>query len=139
MPANTEDQGADQIAWAAGLFEGEGSVYAATDRRVHTPGHKTLAASLQTTDHDVLLCFKAVVGCGRLTGPYTSTKSTKPYWIWQTRVAADVRALFEKFEPWLGERRIALFREAIECCDSQAPGRIGRPPGPRLIEGQLSL
>jgi hypothetical protein len=51
-----------EIAWAAGLFEGEGSithVYGRTQLRIHM------------TDFEVLERFLEIIGAGRIYGPYS--------------------------------------------------------------------
>jgi hypothetical protein len=47
---------AEEIAWAAGLFEGEGSI-----TRFGRPGKFDLRVSLNMTDEDVVRRFDAIV------------------------------------------------------------------------------
>jgi len=66
-------------AWAAGLFEGEGSVCwlnmsTTNQRRVPNLG-------LSTTDEDVIRRFHSIVGVGFVYGPYSNSGvGDKPYW-----------------------------------------------------------
>ena len=50
------------IAWAAGLFEGEGTI-TRCDGRLHL--------RMQLTDLEVLERFAEIVGTGKIYGPYT--------------------------------------------------------------------
>lgn len=98
-----------ELAWAAGLYEGEGSL-AAVQRAPakQTPWtNRNLSLRLQTCDHDVLLRFHEVVGGrGVINGPYKKAGvDHKPFWRWSCQVEADVIEILRSFWPWLGERR----------------------------------
>jgi hypothetical protein len=56
----------EQIAWSAGLFDGEGCV-AETDRR--------FTLRLVNTDEELVRRFHDYVGLGRIYGPYVNTCS----------------------------------------------------------------
>jgi hypothetical protein len=100
-----------EIAWAGGLFEGEGSIWFDGHRHRTGTGRLRLGMSLSLTDHDVITRFCRIVGHGTVAGPYMSAKSTKPYWIWQVRNAAAVGYVSELLRPWLGERRTRTLDE----------------------------
>ena len=93
-------------AWAAGLFEGEGSVYRKT---IRTGGRTYLyiRRSMCMTDEDVLLRFARVMG-GTVSGP-TDRGPNKPIWQWQRN--ADIRPAIAAMWPWLGQRRRAKIVE----------------------------
>jgi hypothetical protein len=104
---------AEEIAWAAGLFEGEGSI-TMCGRYVHL--------QLKSTDEDVVVRFHEVVGCGSVYGPYSYNQpdgyKRKPAWVWVCR-EADAMIVFRKFAPWLGKRRLARGRElSLICLDT---------------------
>jgi hypothetical protein len=90
---------AEEIAWAAGLFEGEGCV-------TEIDGRFTLA--LNNTDEEVVRRFEEIVRLGRIYGPYENSSSDgfrrKPFWAW---VAKDESALdvMQMLAPWLSTRR----------------------------------
>ena len=71
-----------ELAWAAGLFEGEGSI--GIDRR--TSRHGSLRLQIGMCDEEVLCRFKDVVGIGNVTGPYQHKggveKGWSPFWAW---------------------------------------------------------
>jgi hypothetical protein len=101
------------IAWAAGLFEGEGCISlngtAGSDR-------KRPVMILATTDFDVLRKFHDVIGKVGTIYPHARLKvgaNRKPIWQWSLRGHDDVLRLFEQFRPHLGSRRIARGEEVL--------------------------
>lgn len=90
-----------EIAWAAGFFEGEGSITECRGR---------LRAQLKNTDVEVIDRFAAIVGVGVVYGPYrrrsTDGFRRKPAWLWvaEEHDALDALALLG---PWLSGRRLA--------------------------------
>ncbi len=86
-------------AWAAGLFEGEGTFHALHGRYPR--------ASMSSTDHDVMMRFVAIVGVGTLAGPIVDSRfpDRKPLWRWNTTNAQDFVRLAALLEPQLGSRR----------------------------------
>ena len=103
---------AEEIAWAAGLFEGEGCV---------TEVGGTFTLALTNTDEDVVRRFDEVVGYGRLYGPYQISArdghKRKPIWRW---VASSYQALdvMQMLSPWLSKRRLD---RAFELTDLRFP------------------
>ncbi len=129
---------ATDIAWAAGLFEGEGCFHA----RRTTAGWRThLEMTVAMTDRDVLERLRTVVGVGTVT--VRTPRPLKAHWktqyIWRIsgKKALEVA---EALEPYLGERRAAKLREIrraiaesvpqprmCECCDAVfTPTRFDR-------------
>jgi hypothetical protein len=95
------------IAWAAGLFEGEGTILLATKTR-------TAHLCVAMTDHDVLERLTELLG-GRLRGPYTRKGNPhwKPQWRWNLHGIEQVQEVLRMFYPYLGARRRARAAEAI--------------------------
>lgn len=93
MIANSFD-----IAWCAGLFEGEGCIYRCnkTDIRLQ----------IYLTDHDVLARHASIAG-GKVTGPYDKPTGRKPQWSWTEARQSQVRDLLSAWWPYLGSRRRA--------------------------------
>ena len=97
------------IAWLAGLLEGEGSFF------VKTRSPFKITVSMSSTDHDVLLRAQRIAG-GTITGPVTRTlarEGTKPVWCWTVNRRADAAALMMSVLPFLGERRATKVREVL--------------------------
>jgi hypothetical protein len=90
---------AEEIAWAAGLFEGEGTI-------THSDGQ--LYVRLGNTDQEVIRRFADVFPFGTLYGPYERHERDgyhrKPVWVWIARAEYGLDALAMMW-PWLGSRR----------------------------------
>ncbi len=99
-----------RVAWAAGLFEGEGSFHLRRMRENRRSVH--LHAALVTTDHDVILRFAEVVGVGRLGDVRQRRPHHKQQWAWRAN-GSDVELLYELIGPWLGERRQRRYAEIL--------------------------
>lgn len=101
--------GCERIAWAAGLFEGEGcsSIYGGWK------GRRYPALCLGSTDEDVLRRFARIVKGGNVTGPYRYGKNVKPMWSWRAAARADVQRIGRLLRPYLGARRRARLREVL--------------------------
>ena len=87
-----------EIAWAAGLYEGEGSVVLT---------EWGLKLQIRMTDEDVLEHLRTILG-GNLNGPYQynveGRPPRKPFWIWSLG-GPEVDRVCRLLEPWLGKRR----------------------------------
>jgi hypothetical protein len=96
------------IAWAAGLFEGEGCIsYGERPSR-------RLMLRLCSTDEDVVQRFREIVGVGSIYGPVSRTnKRHKPYWVYNTTSFEDSQYLLCLFWQWLGKRRKAKAISAL--------------------------
>jgi hypothetical protein len=96
---------AESIAWAAGLFEGEGSV-------VYTPKNMSMGLQMKLTDRDILQRFAdAVDSKCRIYGPYAHKDAhslgSLPVYHWRMTGIFDVQRVLRLFWPYLGERRRA--------------------------------
>jgi hypothetical protein len=94
---------AEEIAWAAGLFEGEGCI----SHLQRGGGFFDVQVAVVMTDEEVVRRFDTIVNRGRVYGPYhppSSGARRKPFWRWvaQGDVAQDV---LELLGPWLMSRR----------------------------------
>jgi hypothetical protein len=90
-----------EVAWAAGLFEGEGSI---------TQSNGRLFTRLKMTDKPIVERFAEIVCFGEVYGPYNHQwrdgSVRKPYWVWLAP-EYDALEVLELLWPWLGERRRA--------------------------------
>lgn len=108
------------IAWAAGLFEGEGSWSLRTSWNVdRTREYKYGRAQLHTTDLDVLTRFAEIVGVGWIYAERPRENrmgglEAKLVWRWSVQDQEDFRTFSNLIEPWLGERRLARLNEIRE-------------------------
>lgn len=87
----------EDIAWAAGLFEGEGTIFSADG------GRPRLALCM--TDKDVVDRFRDILG-GTVSGPYREgQENRKLMYKWQEGKVGTVQSVLRQFWPYLGERR----------------------------------
>lgn len=107
----------EQLAWAAGFFDGEGCVRYST--RQSKLGRQQIKRAIvvsitQNSDgnnQESLNRFCAAVGVGKVCGPYSRSKGhTYQYEVWNVD---DVRTIFKLLEPWLGTIKKTAFRDAI--------------------------
>ena len=94
------------MAWAAGLFEGEGCFFV-PKRAGNSLGFCATIGAY--TDFDVLQRFQEIIGIGHINGPYENkTKDGRPKkttWQWNARNFEEGQATAAMFWPWLGKRR----------------------------------
>ncbi len=102
-----EDPGVGNVAWAAGLFEGEGCI-------TWGSGPRLLVAN---SDRWVLDKFRRVVGVGKIYGPYEYKLADgfrrKPKYIWQLEGWRRCQYVMDLFWPWLSPRRRARAEEIL--------------------------
>jgi hypothetical protein len=112
----------DEIAWAAGLFEGEGSVFVhtgkpGTGKQPRRNYSITLTVALTTTDHDVILRFREAIGVGRINSEPRPRRDRpghhKLAYLWRA-YSADAATVLDLFWPYLGERRQEQAMRALE-------------------------
>lgn len=100
------------VAWAAGLFEGEGWI--GTRKGANETAPRQLKLQIESMDEDALHRFCAIVGCGGVSGPFSrrDRPERKPIWRWQAACAPAARAL-DLMLPHLGQRRTARAEEVL--------------------------
>lgn len=100
------------IAWAAGIFEGEGSFYL---RSRNDRNNKYARAQVQMTDLDIMKRFYEIVGIGNLSGELRKNNpNRKPYWSWSVSGYDNVEQIYKLFKPYLGERRTNMAEYVLE-------------------------
>lgn len=97
------------IAWAAGIFEGEGcfSLTVNTAKR-----QRAAVARIVMTDHDIIVRFRDAVQMGRVRGPI-QVKTNKPYWAWSVSSFEETQQLICLLWEHLGARRRAKAKELL--------------------------
>ena len=94
----------EELAWAAGFFDGEGSTtLTAGKRRRDYPTPKVSMA--QTGSREELDRFVVAVGAGKVRGPWLQPYNDKPRWFYQTTRAADAQAVIARLWPFLCSRK----------------------------------
>lgn len=93
-----------EIAWAAGLYEGEGTCCIS---------HGSAIVSIVMTDLKPVQWFFETIGCGKIYGPYQYKKMYKPWYRWSVCGWSNVNDIFDKLKPWLADRRIQQFEKVL--------------------------
>ena len=125
----------EQCAWAAGLFEGEGTMLVQQmPLKYGDIGREVVRLRIRMTDRDVIEKFAGIVGCGKTSGPemFPGRMNSKPQWRWDTAKEGDVRMLLTVFMPHLGKRRRARAEEVIQRLDNRRPA-LPKGPRPKLV------
>lgn len=94
-----------EVAWAAGLFEGEGSCGIGS-------GQRQPRLQLVMTDRDVVDRFAEVIGVGNVRTYHRPPN--KRYWQWSVQSQSDVLHVLNLLWPYLGQRRLQAATEVIE-------------------------
>ena len=98
---------AEEIAWAAGLFEGEGCI-----SQYQRGAGDDLQLALVMTDEDVVRRFDQIVNRGIVYGPYlpfSAGDRRKPFWRWAA-LGDAAHDVLDLLGPWLMSRRVAQAR-----------------------------
>lgn len=110
----------NDIAWAAGFFEGEGCI------SVTKAGYPVL--TITSTDKDVLLRFQRIFnGAGGLYPRLKRQPHHKDAWVWNTGRRADCKMILEAMLPYLGSRRTAKAEEVLPTCEKPLKQQPTRP------------
>lgn len=114
--------GACDIAWAAGLFEGEGCI-----SQPRWPGRVSIALMVTSTDKDVLARFQQIVGYGNILEKPRKTKPShyKTLWEWRIAKQPEVIRILVMLMPYFGNRRLAKAVDALKHT-TPALGRAAR-------------
>lgn len=105
------------IAWAAGLFEGEGSIQLWQDTKSERSYPRL---ELSSTDQDVVLRFAGILG-GAIYGPI-ERENRKPFWRW-TATGERARSALAVLAPQLGARRTARMDDVLARADVPTTNR----------------
>lgn len=110
------------LAWAAGLFDGDGSTCLAKHRshRGHRTADVAITQASMAGEPEVLARFRDVVGVGRIYGPYASGVSHAPVYRYKAQRLADVEHVIRATWPWLGSIKRVQAMSVIALVRSQA-------------------
>ena len=99
-----------ELAWLAGLYEGEGS----TSKHGGLSYHITIAM----TDQDVLERAQQITGLGRVYGPYAKRSGWKDIYSWVCN-EHDSYTIMRLIKPFMLARRAAQIDEAIHTYETR--------------------
>jgi hypothetical protein len=98
----------EDLAWVAGLFEGEGSFNLLQART-----YPIARAKLNSTDRDVVERLFRIIGFGSFFEVPPTQEHHKPQWQWQIASFEGVQAFIALVWPWLCSRRQARATEIL--------------------------
>lgn len=132
----------EQLAWAAGLFEGEGCFTSSKPRDLKGNCARGVGALIKMTDKDVLDKFCSVVGVGNVSGPLKRSESYdkasyKPIYLWQVGSFETVQHVIACLWPWLHSRRKIRIKEVLSVYHANPPQKIGGPVRKEAILSSL--
>lgn len=111
----------ENLAWAAGFFDGEGHVQSRSGSKV------SLGLQIGNTDLPLLERFRDIVGLGKIYGPFQKKAPEgsihKPYWTWNVRRFQHTQAVSAMLWNWLGDTRQ---QQIVRMLNSRGPGRWPR-------------
>lgn len=98
----------EELAWAAGFFDGEGC----TSAQKYTA---TLSIAQKATNAEVIHRFRAAVGFGKIYGPYTnSAKSSDISIRYHVTSFEQVQAVIAMLWAWLGTAKKAQYIRVLQ-------------------------
>lgn len=110
-----------QLAWAAGLFEGEGCF-----SFTQASGSRSLFVSLGMTDEDVVRRFREVIGFGVIYNRKPCKAHWKPQFTWRIGSFEQVQAFIAFVWPWLCSRRRAKAKVVLRSFHAAEPESVQR-------------
>lgn len=123
-----------EIAWAAGLFEGEGCARTRGDLRTRGD-YLSPYVALRMCDEEPVRQFAAIVGFGHVNRRKNGSglPHHRDLWCWESGSKRDVPKLAVLL-PWLSPRRRAAVQAAIDACTLMSTEERSQ----RIREGQAS-
>jgi len=116
-------------AWAAGLFDGEGSSYL-LKHRTHPGyfvGELAVTQSSLVGSPEVLRRFSIVVEAGYIAGPFAQRNARMDVYRWKAGARDDVERVLAELWPWLGEVKRAQAQRVLDVVHAQAALPRGNP------------
>lgn len=106
----------EQLAWAAGLVDGEGSFILARTHGRPTDKRRYAAPRLSVAQcHEgVLNTLHSALGFGTIYGPYKPKQPrANPFWLYQITGFEETQAMIALLWPWLGEVKKAQAKRIL--------------------------
>jgi hypothetical protein len=120
----------EELAWAGGFFDGEGSTYL-EKHRTHAGYCVPVLNVTQSSDAGIaptLLRFRSAVGNrGRISGPRQDRPDQTPYRRWRAWARRDVELIVHQLSPFIGPVKRAQAIAAISVAHSQPDLPRGNP------------
>lgn len=97
----------EDLAWVAGVFEGEGCF------SFHEKS-RAISACISMTDLDVIETVKSIIGLGTIVSVKPGKVGWKPQWKWAVNSFEDVQAVAAMLWPWLKSRRRVKIKSVLK-------------------------
>jgi hypothetical protein len=125
----------EALAWAAGLFDGEGGFFYTTFRRKSGRLDRSISTRVTQADPEVLERFRRCVRLGKVYGPYDRSKyRQQPQWQYVVYDFQATQAIAAMLWPWLGTIKRRQAAAVLQQARENPQGRMGRPPrNPALL------
>jgi hypothetical protein len=122
----TDFQREIELAWAAGIFEGEGTIYVhETVLDSGAKGKLSTRMLMGMSDEDVVLRFQRIVGCGTITVRPPNKDHNKTMYSWRTNSRKEFLTVGMMLSSHFGVRRASKYKEAIDLIfDGREDGRV---------------
>lgn len=122
--------GTEELAWAAGLFDGEGST--SLERHQTHEGYFVIESSVTQSSNtgvpEVLSRFQgALGGVGKIYGPYEQDGARELVYRWKAYGLQRVELLVSQLLPWLGAIKRAQAETSLSVVRSQSTLPRGNP------------
>lgn len=128
-PPVQEPRPDEALAWAAGLFDGDGST-CLLKHRTHTGyicAEMSITQTSRTGAPEVLTRFRAIVELGHVNGPFGGSDRCEPVFRWKAHRLADIAMVAQALWPWLGHVKRAQAERVVAAVSSQPPLPRGNP------------
>lgn len=116
----------EQVAWLAGILEGEGYFTVSAKTTTHGDKYQYLRVTLRMTDRDVIERVAVLFG-GRAV---TAIPPRKPRWKWTYRTQVEgvgAAEMLVMIRPWMGLRRGERIDQLLACSER---GKVVSPVPP---------
>jgi hypothetical protein len=107
MAVDTTNWTRENLAWLAGLLEGDGCFTVGSSQGL-------LRLECAMSDLDVLQKAQDIAGTGNISGPYNYGIGSKAMYRWHVTTTKNAYALMVALYPWLGNRRKNRILDLLE-------------------------
>lgn len=117
------DLSREELSWAAGFFDGEGTV--STTKRTHAKNRYIYTSVAQAEPTTLVRLQKAVGGLGHLSGPKSRQRPHwQPLWKWQANSFEHCQAVVAMLWHWLSGPKRKQAVEALSKAKLTTPGWV---------------
>jgi hypothetical protein len=118
-----ESASAADVAWLAGLYEGEGCLAACKPRGAPLDQARSWVLSITMNDEDIVRRAHGVAGLGQVR---PSRQPGNP-WRWNVCARDEVVVVVRQLRPYLGSRRTARVEQFLAWYAAKGPSPFVRP------------